>query len=221
MAKSNSNTTIAGPFKAIGSPTVTTGWAGYVEDPVFRVRTSVGGVRSTIDIELEQIKELAPKYIVWVDRSGRLHKTNYKIMNTSAGTNVISYNINNKDPVKYIYSPKSRVIRGTQDLIPVRLKSGVKGWLASDGRFYSMDEFRELLHNIDQTSPAAASDISLLDAWDSLNAQQQVRLFETFRDFDWDAFWEEIGSDDPDRDLGKATDAYDRFVETVGELLGW
>lgn len=126
-----------------------------------------------------------------------------------------------KAPVAYIYSRKSRVIRGTETLIAVKLRNGLKGWLTQAGKFISEEGFRELLHNVDQTSPAAASDISLLDAWDSLSPQQKADLVDEMQDFDWDTFWEEIGSDDPDGDLRTATNAYYDLIETIGDLLGW
>ena len=123
--------------------------------------------------------------------------------------------------VKFIYSAKSRVIRPTESLLAVKTDMGQKGWLTDSGKFISEDRFRELLHNVDQTSPAATTDVSLLDAWDSLNAQQKADLVDEMQDFDWDVFWEEIGSNDPDGDLRTATNAYYDLIRKIGNILGW
>ena len=140
-----------------------------------------------------------------------------------AVTDIINrYNLTHiAQPVAYIYSSNSRVVRGTKSLMAVRLRDGTKGWLTLDGRFISQDDMRELLFDVDQTSPAAASDISLLDAWDSMSAQEKADLVDEMQDFDWDRFWEEIGSDDEDRDLGRATKAYLDLIDTIGGIMGW
>ena len=126
-----------------------------------------------------------------------------------------------KVPVTYLYSEKSRVVRGTANLVAVRLKDGSKGWLTREGKFIGQDTMRELLYDVDLTLPAATSDISLLDAWDAMSAQQKADFVDAMQDFDWDAFWEEIGSDDPARDLSAATNAYYDLIETIGDILGW
>lgn len=123
--------------------------------------------------------------------------------------------------VKYIYSEKSRVIRPTDSLLAVKTDTGLKGWLTESGKFISEDRFRELLHNVDQTSPAATTDVSLLDAWDSLTKSEKAELVDAMQDFDWDVFWEEIGSNDPDGDLRTATKAYYDLIETIGDILEW
>lgn len=123
--------------------------------------------------------------------------------------------------IKYVYSMKSRVMRSTDSVLAVKTSEGQKGWLTEGGKFISEDRFRELLHNVDQTSPAATSDVSLLDMWDSMSAQQKAELIDEMQDFDWDTFWEEIGSDDPEGDLRTATNAYYELIGTIGDLMGW
>jgi len=123
--------------------------------------------------------------------------------------------------VTYIYSSKSRVVRGTENLLAVRMSDGRKGWMTRDGRFISQDTMRELLYDVDQTLPASTSDISLMDAWDAMSPQQKADFADIMQDFDWDQFWEEIGSDDPARDLSAATSAYYDLIEIMGDVLGW
>lgn len=126
-----------------------------------------------------------------------------------------------ENPVQFVYSKTSRVIRGTGNMLAVKLKSGRKGWITPDGRFIDRDEFRELLHNVDQSLPAQITDVSLLDAFDSMTPAEQAEFADKLKDFDWNQFWEEIGSDDPEGDLGTATDAYFRLIDIVAEVLGW
>lgn len=123
--------------------------------------------------------------------------------------------------VKHVYSGKSRVIRGTDSMTAVKLSSGQIGWINERGAFIQRDRLRELFHNIDQTSPASISDVSLLDMWDAMPESAKAKLADYMQDFDWDVFWEEIGSDDPERDLTKATDAYFELIEDIGKAMGW
>ena len=164
----------------------------------------------------------------WVDTTWKIGAQQGKNLTKAEALNLLTERFNLymkytgwKLPVAYIYSRKSRVIRGSESLIAVRLKDGSKGWLTAEGRFIGQDTMRELLYDVDQTLPASTSDISLMDAWDAMSPQQKADFADIMQDFDWDQFWEEIGSDDPARDLSAATNAYYDLIEIMGDVLGW
>ena len=123
--------------------------------------------------------------------------------------------------VTHIYAQRSRVMRGTENLLAVRLNTGEKGWIASDGRFLSEQELRNVLHSVDCTSPASVMDISLLDIYDSLTAQQKAEFADRVRDFDWDQMFEEMYPKDGEAGPDAQMDAYMELLETLGDAKGW
>lgn len=123
--------------------------------------------------------------------------------------------------VAYIYSSKSKVLRGTKNMLAVRLQGGAKGWITEKGKFVSADQLRNVLHSVDATSPAAVMDISLLDIYDSLSAQQKAEFADRVRDFDWDQMFEEMYPKDGVAEADTQMDAYMDLLETLGDIKGW
>lgn len=123
--------------------------------------------------------------------------------------------------ITHIYAQKSRVMRGTENLLAVKLNTGEKGWITAKGRFMSEQELRNVLHSVDCTSPASVADISLLDLYDSLTAQQKAEFAEKVQDFDWDAMFEEMYPKDGEAGPDAQMDAYFELLETIGDIKGW
>ena len=123
--------------------------------------------------------------------------------------------------VAYVYSSRSKVIRGTGNLLAVRLQGGAKGWITETGNFLSADQLRNVLHSVDCTSPASVMDISLLDIYDSLSPQQKAEFADKVRDFDWDGMFEEMYPKDGVAEADTQMDAYMELLETLGDIKGW
>lgn len=88
----------------------------------------------------------------------------------------------------FVYSQKSRVMRGTGNLLAVKIE-GEKGWITKEGRFIGEDEFRQQLHSIDSTSIGQGMDGALVGKWDSLTPLQKAKVVNKFRNYNWDDFW--------------------------------
>ena len=123
--------------------------------------------------------------------------------------------------ITHIYAQRSRVMRGTENLLAVRLNTGEKGWVTAKGGFMSEQELRNVLHSVDCTSPASVMDISLLDIYDSLTAQQKAEFADKVRDFDWDQMFEEMYPKDGVAEADTQMDAYMELLETLGDVKGW
>lgn len=91
----------------------------------------------------------------------------------------------------FVYSQKSNVLRGTRNLLAVKIGSE-KGWITREGKFIGMEQFENTLYSIDQTVIGqGAGENALLAKWNSLSPQQKANVVDAFRNFDWDAFWAE------------------------------
>ena len=91
----------------------------------------------------------------------------------------------------YVYSQKSNVLRGTRNLLAVKIGTE-KGWITREGKFIGVEQFENTLYSIDQTVIGqGAGENALLSKWNSLSPQQKANVVDAFRDFDWDAFWAE------------------------------
>ena len=125
--------------------------------------------------------------------------------------------------VKLIYSRNSKVVRGSENMLAVKLNTGEKGWLDTRyGTFVSEQNLRAVLYSIDSTFVAGLTDTNLLAEYDSLSPADKVKLAEGLEFFDWDEFWAEIGSDDESiLDIDRSTQAYMDLVELIGSILGW
>ena len=123
--------------------------------------------------------------------------------------------------VAYVYSSRSKVVRGTENLLAVRLQGGAKGWITETGNFLSADQLRNVLHSVDSTSPASVMGISLLDIYDSLSAQEKAEFADKVRDFDWDQMFEEMYPKDGVAEADTQMDAYMELLETLGDIKGW
>lgn len=101
--------------------------------------------------------------------------------------------------VGYVYASNSRVMKGSEGLLAVRLRSGEKGWLTKEGRFIGQDVIYRMLYSIDNTLVGAGSGVSLADLYAKMSPAQRVRFMDAIKDFDWEKFWEEdyeLGDDD-------------------------
>lgn len=94
-----------------------------------------------------------------------------------------------KLPVAYIYSKNSKVIRGTENLMAVRLRNGQKGWLDADGRFISQDSMYQLMLGLDGTVASGQYGFSFGELWANMSAQQRADFTDLTKDVNWDAFW--------------------------------
>lgn len=91
----------------------------------------------------------------------------------------------------FVYSQKSSVLRGTRNLLAVKIESE-KGWITHEGKFIGVEQFENTLYSIDQTVIGqGAGENALLAKWNSLSPQQKANVVDAFRNFDWDAFWAE------------------------------
>lgn len=124
--------------------------------------------------------------------------------------------------VKWVYARNSRVIQGTEKLLAVRLNTGEKGWINQIyGTWISEKSIRATLYSIDSTFAAGATETDLLSLYDSLSLGDKAKLAEALEDYDWDEFWELIGSDDEKQlDIDRSTTAYLMLVEYIGDVLG-
>lgn len=103
-----------------------------------------------------------------------------------------------KQPVEYVYARKSRVIRGTDNLLAVRLKGGVKGWLTKDNRVITQNDMADLMHSLDGTIASSAFGFSFEEIWNRMSAQQRAELVDALKDMDWENFWkQEYNPEDP------------------------
>lgn len=123
--------------------------------------------------------------------------------------------------VNMIYSPKSRVLRSTRNLLAVKLTGGAKGWITEKGMFMSEQRLRDVLKSVDATSPAAVVGVSLLDIYDSLSPQQKAEFADRVRDFDWDEMFKEMYPKDGVAEADTQMDAYLELLTTLGDLKGW
>lgn len=92
--------------------------------------------------------------------------------------------------IAYVYSANSRVIRGTETTLAVRMIDGIRGWLTLDGRFFSEADLYRLMQSFDGTLVGTASGVSLTEIFEKMNARQRAELFEQLQDVDWEEFWE-------------------------------
>ena len=124
-----------------------------------------------------------------------------------------------KIPITYLYSSKSRVVRGTESLLAVRRKDGSKGWLTAEGRFINQDSIYQLMQGLDGTVASGLYDFSFADMWERMSAQQRADFVDATKDVDWDAFWElKYNRDNPLSD--KWLDAFDSVAEALLNVVG-
>lgn len=122
--------------------------------------------------------------------------------------------------VSYVYSGKSRVVRATDNLIGVRLESGVKGWVDVKGRFLSLENARYTLRSLDYTTVGYGSDLSLEAVWDEASPTQKAKIAEILMDVDWDAFWKEYYPKDDGRgDYDTQAEMYQDIVEKISKAV--
>lgn len=124
-----------------------------------------------------------------------------------------------KAPVAYIYSEKSRVIRGTRNLIAVKLRNGQKGWLDADGRFISQDSMYSMMLGLDGTVASGRYGFSFGETWAEMSAQQRADFTDRVKDVDWDVFWNVKYR--TDRPLDEEwLDAFDEVANALLEVVG-
>lgn len=136
--------------------------------------------------------------------------------------------------IDWEYGPTSKLMRGTDELKPVRFTDPDtgktdRGWLTSDNRILTGESARDLLNALDSTAVGMLTGVSLLNVWDSMYRRgmrlsiRQVRLLEVIADIDWKEFWREYGSDsDVTRgwtSLDEQQEMYDRVVTRMFDAL--
>lgn len=122
-------------------------------------------------------------------------------------------------PVAYIYSKKSRVIRGTENLIAVRLRNGQKGWLDANGRFISQDSMYNMMLGLDGTVASGQYGFSFGETWAQMSAQQRADFTDKVKDVDWDVFWHVKYRTDSPLDE-EWLDAFDEVANALLEVVG-
>lgn len=123
--------------------------------------------------------------------------------------------------IGYVYSSKSRVIRGTENLLAVRLNSGVKGWVTPKGGFLSEQDAIYTLRSLDYTTVGFGSDLSLEQVYLDASPQQRARIAEILTDVDWDEFWKEYYPKDDGRpSYDRQADMYDEIVSRISKVVG-
>lgn len=109
-----------------------------------------------------------------------------KAFNANDYKNMVMFS---KAYVTYVYASNSRVVRGTSNLLAVKLNTGAKGWLTIEGKFISQDSVFNLMEGLDGTVASGRYDFSFTEVWDSMSAQQRAEFTDLVKDVDWDEFW--------------------------------
>lgn len=122
--------------------------------------------------------------------------------------------------ITHIYSQRSRVLKGTPNMLAVKLNTGEKGWITSDGRFYNADRVRLDLRSLDYTTVGWGSDVSLEQVYDEANSIQKAEIAEIMSDVDWDEFWKEYyPKDDGNPDFDRQWEMYNEIVEKIRQVF--
>lgn len=122
--------------------------------------------------------------------------------------------------ITHIYAQRSRVMRGTENLLAVRLNTGEKGWVNAKGEFIKLDNVRYQLRSLDYTTVGYASDISLEQVYDEATLMQKAQIAEILDDVDWDEFWKEYyPKDDGRADFDRQYEMYEEIVEKIRQVL--
>lgn len=122
--------------------------------------------------------------------------------------------------VTHIYAQKSRVMRGTDNLLAVKLNTGEKGWITDKGLFIAEDDVRKMLYSVDQTLAGISEGSALLDLYDSLSVADKAKVAEAIRDYDWESFWKEMYPTRGSRSVDNQYENYDELVERIAQALG-
>lgn len=120
--------------------------------------------------------------------------------------------------VTYIYSSKSKVVRGTENLLAVKMNTGSKGWLTIDGRFISQDSVFNLMEGLDGTVASGRYNFSFTEVWDSMSAQQRAEFTDLVKDIDWDEFWK-VKYDQNDPLSSGWVSAVDALVDALDSVI--
>ena len=122
--------------------------------------------------------------------------------------------------ITHIYAQRSRVMRGTENLLAVKLNTGEKGWVNAKGRFIKADNVRYQLRSLDYTTVGYASDVSLEQVYDEATLTQKAEIAEILDDVDWDEFWKEYyPKDDGNADFDRQWEMYNEIVEKIRKVL--
>lgn len=122
--------------------------------------------------------------------------------------------------ITHIYAKKSRVMRGTENLLAVKLNTGEKGWVNAKGKFVKADNVRYQLRSLDYTTVGYASDVSLEQVYDEATLTQKAEIAEILDDVDWDEFWKEYyPKDDGNADFDRQWEMYEEIVEKIRKVL--
>lgn len=130
------------------------------------------------------------------------------------------YSAGGKKAITWIYSAKSRVIRRTDTMLAVRAGKE-KGWIDSEGRFLSEKKLRDSLYAIDSTLVSAVKGISLLSIYDSMTPAQRAEFAEKTRNIDWDAFWDEMYTEEGAAPFDRQLQLYTDLIYELGVSAGW
>ena len=122
--------------------------------------------------------------------------------------------------ITHIYAQRSRVMRGTENMLAVKLNTGEKGWVTDKGSFIAEDDVRKMLYSVDQTLAGISEGSALLDLYDSLSVAEKAKVAEALRDYDWEAFWKEMYPTKGARNVDNQYENYDELVERIAQALG-
>lgn len=122
--------------------------------------------------------------------------------------------------ITHIYAQRSRVLRGTENLLAVRLNTGEKGWVTAQGRFMGEDDIRKMLYSVDRTLAGMSEESALLGLYDSLSASEKAKVADALQDYDWEVFWKEMYTEKGVRNIDNQYANYDELVETIAQALG-
>lgn len=117
----------------------------------------------------------------------------------------------------YIYSNKSRVMKGTENMLAVKLKDGTKGWLTNEGQFIGQDNEYKMLYSLDRTLVGAGSGVSLSELYLKMTPSQRAKFVDEIKEFDWERFWnEDYKSGDDDYQI----EVFFGILEIIEEITG-
>lgn len=122
--------------------------------------------------------------------------------------------------IVHTYSKGSRVIKGSANLLGVKLENGLIGWLdLKTGHFSRGKNFQYLLHDLDDVYNY--KDKQLEATWEALTPDQQARVMEEFREDtskDFHALFDEYYSDE--EGISETESLYDDFIQRFERASG-
>ena len=129
-----------------------------------------------------------------------------------------------RQQITRVYSEKSRVMRGTQDMAAVKFREitgeEVTGWITADGRLISEDQILSALHGLDKA--AGYDDMmegSLTRQYLEATPLEQARMADALKELNWDQIFHDTLYKDEDKFWKADEDTTEKVHANVGEIM--